>query len=70
MLVKNVSFSASPVYEVSRVEIKLDNGDTVSVFIGTDGQINLRASYPNKHGTCIPNKGVLVKVSDYEYPSD
>lgn len=70
MYVANVSFSASKDYDVSRVEIQLNNGESVSVFIGTDGKISLCASNPNQHGEFINTKGTMVKVDHYSYPSD
>lgn len=54
----------------SRIDLFLDNGDSIAVFVREDGKIELCASNPNKHGDFVPNKGTIVIVDHFGYPSD
>lgn len=67
--VESVKFDGhSDTYGVSRVDLRLTNGEEVALFLTEDGKINLCASKPMQHGEFISNKGTMIKVDYFGHP--
>ena len=52
----------------SRVDLKLNNGKEVALFIEADGSMRICATNPNNHAELINRMGNMVKIDYFGHP--